>query len=125
MKYFWIGMTTLAVILCGCLVSAHYLRDTVDQASALLDQAEQAADRGDYEAAGDQVTACLDLWERAKGGCGTLLRHDDTDEVYYSLCQLRAYARLGSDDFFVQLAEARGRLKNLWETELLHYYNFL
>ena len=126
MKYFWLALAILVLVLAACTVSLFYLDQVVRETTELLDQAALAAEAGDYEAARDQVQQCLRVWESHKGGCGTLLRHEEADEVYYALCQLEAYAKAKSrEDFLGQLAQARARLEHLRDMEQPAYYNFL
>ena len=126
MKYFWIALTILALVLAACAGSLMYLDGVVRETTDLLDQAALCAEQNDFSAAHDQVRACLLAWESHRGGCGTLLRHEEADQVYFSLCQLEAYASLGSkDEFMGQLAETRARLVHVLDMERPAYYNFL
>lgn len=126
MRYFWLALAILILVLAACTVSLFYLDYVVRETTEFLDQAALAAEAGDYQTAYDQVRSCLLAWESHKGGCGTLLRHDEADDVYYSLCQLEAFAKSGSNDEFMgQLAEARARVEHMRNMELPTYYNFL
>ena len=126
MRYFWIALAILSLVLAACVGSLLYLDGVVRETTDLLNQAALSAEQEDFSAAYEQVQACLRVWESHKGGCGTLLRHEEADQVYFSLCQLEAYARLGSkDEFMGQMAETRARLEHVSEMERPAYYNFL
>lgn len=126
MKYLYLGAGILALGLALCIVSTAALGRQTDRAAALLDQALEAADRGDFDAAEVRTRRAMDLWERHKGFFGMILRHDEADQVTSTFRALAEYAKNHcAEEFSPTCAQLLAQIRHLSEMEAPHYYNIL
>jgi len=125
-KYLYIGVVILAVILAFCFVSSALLGRYTGEAAARLGAALTLAGQDDFSGAARQVEAAMRDWERHKGLWGVVLQHDESDEVLTSFHALLAYARCGDDaEFAAGCAELICRVEHVAEMEKPLYYNVL
>ncbi|MBR3077987.1 MAG: DUF4363 family protein [Oscillospiraceae bacterium] len=96
MKYFWIGVMILCLLLTGCFLSQRELRQRTEAVAAPLAQAIAAYQRGETEQ-GRRLseTAALE-WERKEGVLASLLSHNYTNRISAALAEL---GRTGDEDF--------------------------
>ena len=78
----------LGVILACSLLGLWYLSATASRMTALLEQAEQQMDAGDWEAAGETTAAARQAWEKAGGIIDTYINHDAVDSIGENLARL-------------------------------------
>ena len=69
---------------------------------------------GAYETAGQTVLAASDQWDRHEFYFGTMLRHDELDEVVGSFAALQTYAACqDGDEFLSMCAQLIKRLEHI------------
>ncbi|MBR6120597.1 MAG: DUF4363 family protein [Oscillospiraceae bacterium] len=120
MKYFYIGLLILALLLAGCVCAGRGLRERTEAAAAPLEQALAALERGD-EALGRSLLARAGAeWRRSEGLLACLLNHERTQAVSAALAELEELRG-------AELTRACGRLiralRELAETESLRWRN--
>lgn len=126
MKYLYVALGILAVILGFCLTTTLLLDRYVDETSACLKSAQTHAEQGDFDSAAEQVQKAMGIWDKHQGLFGVILRHDEADEVSFSLHSLLAYAEISdADDFRAECAELIARIDHVSGLENPHYYNIL
>ncbi len=100
----------LAFCICNSLALGHQIQQTVSQ----LEQARQEVSEGAYETAGQTVLAASDQWDRHEFYFGTMLRHDELDEVVGSFAALQTYAACqDGDEFLSMCAQLIKRLEHI------------
>ena len=126
MKYFWFGLALLAALLGTSLFAVHTVKDYTGQATAYLQQAEQAAAFGDFDLATDLVQEACTLWNDSRGASGVLLRHTEADDIQFALASLLVCAKQGAaDEFFRSCEELIAMLDYIADMERPFYYNLL
>ena len=118
MKHVLLSCGILAGILAFCICNSLALNREIQQSITQLEQAQQAVASGAYEAAGQFVLAAADEWDRHELYFGTMLRHDELDEVVGSFATLQAYlACEDGDEFLSTCAQLIRRLEHICDME--------
>ena len=120
MKYFYIGLLILALLLAGCVCAGRALRGRTEAAAAPLEQALEALERGDVARGRACVEQARAEWQRSEGLLASLLNHERTQAVSAALAELEELRG-------AELTRACGRLirslRELAETETLRWRN--
>lgn len=103
MKYLLLSCGLLAGMLLFCIGNAIYLHETIDETATLLEAAGVEMKNGDCDAAAFSVEQAARQWQSHSLYYGTVLRHDETDEVIGGFAALGAYADCGDTDEFSSL----------------------
>ena len=120
MKYFYIGLLILALLLAGCVCAGRGLRERTEAAAAPLEQALAALERGD-EALGRSLLARAGAeWRRSEGLLACLLNHERTQAVTAALAELDG---LQGDALVWACRRLIRSLRELAETESLRWRN--
>ena len=120
MKYFYIGLMILALLLGGCIWAGRALRERTEAAAAPLEQALAALERGD-EALGRSLLARAGAeWRRSEGLLASLLNHERTQAVSAALAELDS---LREETLIPACRRAIRALRELAETESLRWRN--
>ena len=126
MKRLWASLFLLAAILGACIGSAATVSNFVDEVAALLEQAAQAAQRGDFTAAAELCEAVSDIMESRAIMLGALLRHSESDQVESGVRQLVAFARSEElPEFLALCAKTIHDIFHLRDMELPMLHNIL
>lgn len=126
MKHVCLGLSILALILALCLFTAHYTSDTVQRTSALLEEAVEARRAGDEAEALRLVRAASAHWKDHEAYFGTVLRHDEIDDVIGEFARLESYARSqDQDDFYSNCAALLSELEHIEQMEWPFFHNIL
>ena len=122
MKYFYIGLLILALLLGGCIWAGRALRERTEAAAAPLEQALAALERGD-EALGRSLLARAGAeWRRSEGLLASLLSHERTQAVSAALAELE---ELRGEALLRSCGRVLRALRELAETESLRWRNLL
>ena len=103
MKYLLLSCGLLAGMLFFCVGNAIHLNKTMDETASLLEQAGAEVGYDNYNAAALLVEQAARQWQSHSLYYGTVLRHDETDEIIGGFAALRAYALCGDVDEFSSL----------------------
>lgn len=124
MKYFWIGLGILVVILAVCLTTLLPLRHNCLETAELLSQALEASEEGQDEEAAHLAAAAETDWHRYDRHLASFLCHDETDLVNESFARLHSYAATGNQsEFHATCFELTSVLKNLADIDHPYYFN--
>ncbi len=122
MKYFWIGLGILAVVLFGCILLGNLVRLGVQTPSALLSQAMQAFESGNGDEAAKLAQRSYDCWLSHKGLLSSLLSHETLEDATSGYMQLLGCE---GEDFRSACAVLLAQLEHISEYDSLFFYNFL
>lgn len=126
MKYLYIGISVLAVLLAVCVFSNLWAATALDGAQASLSAALDALDRGDFSAAVTHGADAAAQWERRKNVFSVLSDHEALDEISVGFSALHAYAAEREvTEYRARCRELLLRLARLSRADLPFYYNFL
>ena len=89
MKYFYIGMMILCLLLTGCLAAGWVIGRSVAAVSLPLRGASDAIRSGDEARGQALIRQAAAEWSRREGVLASLLRHDLTDEIGTELSGLQ------------------------------------
>lgn len=89
MKYFYIGMMILCLLLTGCLAAGWVIGRSVSAVSLPLEGASDAIRSGDEARGQALIRQAAVEWNRRNGVLASLLRHDLTDEISTELSGLQ------------------------------------
>lgn len=100
MKFFWIGLSILAIILTCCLTVLLPLRHNCLETAELLSQAIEASEQEESETAAQLAEAAERDWQKYDKLLASFLCHDETDTVNDHFSRLRSYTATGNRSEF-------------------------
>lgn len=126
MKYLYVGIAILAVILGFCLTTTFLLNRYTQQSANCLREADTLAGQGRFPEAAAKVVRARELWDGHRCLYGVILRHDEADEVTFSFHAIERYAQLADrEDFEADCASLVARIDHVANMEKpLFYYVF-
>ncbi len=125
MKRLWLAAGILAALLAACLMSAGGLADLGEEINGLLSDAEEKAEMGEWEEAGDLTGRAYQIWEEHDIYLHVLLRHADTDEVYTGFRQVRELLECReAGEYSAANAALMARIQLIYEAERPTVENF-
>ena len=126
MKYILTSLLIFTLLLVFCLCSAGYVTASVKQTEGLLHQAMLQHQLGDHVQAAQTVQAAAANWDSHQLYFGTVLRHDEVDDVMAEFSKLEAYAySKDQDDFRSNCAGLLATLQHIRDMEWPYLYNIL
>lgn len=126
MKHTVLSVSILILILAFCLLSASYTSNAVQKTSALLEEALEARREDDQAASIHLVQAASSHWKEHEAYFGTVLRHDEIDDVIGEFARLESYARSqDQDDFYSNCAALLSELEHIEQMEWPFFHNIL
>lgn len=126
MRYLYIGLGILAVILIASILCLCLLRGFVGDVAAALDAAIAALDRGDTAAAEASARQAEALWQRYSGFLCAILDHAETDAITRSFANVSSYAATDTtDEFRASCVETVAMIRHVADMEMPYYYNIL
>lgn len=126
MKYLYIGISVLAVLLAVCIISNLWAATGLDGAQASLSAALDALNRNDFAAAVAHGADAAAQWEARKNVFSVLSDHEALDEISVGFSALHAYAAEHEvAEYRARCRELLLRLDRLARADLPFYYNFL
>lgn len=125
-KYFYIPVGVLAVILGFSLWAGQYVETRTGQWSAMLEQADQAGRQEDWDAAQKRMESVYQEWQDCQTFFHTIMEHDELDEAEDLFAGAFAVCEEEDDaDFHQLLAQLRKQLELLAETQQASIKNIL
>ncbi len=126
MKYFYIGLGVLAVLLALSIGSSALLCRSTQEPERLLRDADAALLADDFPAAAALAGRAARAFDRRRALLSSLLSHEELDEIAIGFSDLEVYAAEGSrEEFRARCKELQFRLRHIAEMDLPFYYNFL
>lgn len=126
MKYFYIGLGILAVLLALSIGGSVLLCQSTRESEAYLQEAAEALTEDDFSAAVLLAGKAERSFARRRELLGALLSHEELDEISVDFSDLLVYGAEDSREEFRARCEAlRFRLRHVAEMDVPFYYNFL
>lgn len=126
MKYIVVSLFLLGLMLCLCLYSSSQVAQAVQETTQLLEKAVTAEKNGDKETSLHLVRAACDTWRSHETFFGTVLRHDEIDDVTGEFARLVSYASTqDQDDFLSNCAALLAQLEHITEMEKPSFSNIM
>ncbi|MBD9088787.1 MAG: DUF4363 family protein [Clostridiales bacterium] len=117
-KRLWSAAALLLVLLGGALWNAWYADRLSGRMAGQLEQAQELADRGDWEGAARLSRESFGLWQAHDAYLHVMMRHSDTDQILRGFRALDQYLALEeSDQYTAANAELICQLELLSEME--------
>ena len=89
MKYLYIGLFIIALLIGGCFASQAAVRRGAEAVAAPLEAAAEALEAGDPEAARGLAARAAEEWARHEGVLASLISHDHTNGIAEALAELQ------------------------------------
>lgn len=126
MKFIYISTACFLIMLLLCVYSASCVIKAVDETSQILEKAVQTENAGDDEQTLEMIKKAGATWEQQQLFFGTVLRHDEIDNVTEEFARLESYASTEDQDDFLSNCKALiARLKHVQEMEKLTLQNIM
>ncbi len=126
MKYIVVSLILLVLMLGLCLVASRCVVRAIEETGTLLDAAWNAAAANESEVCLQKIQAASDTWESYETFFGTVLRHDEIDNIMGEFAKLEAYA-LTQDrsEFLSNCASLLSQLEHIREMEEFSIQNIM
>ena len=126
MKYLTVALLRLAVTLGASILCTCLLHGSAEKAANLLEKSLLALREGDFARACAYASQAARQWQASKGLFCAVLDHAETDEIAFSLAELRQSAAAGDRvECRLLCARTAARMRHVEQMELPFYYNFL
>jgi len=103
MKFLWIGILILFVIMLFCTMNFVVVRDNLNEISDLLDEAEAAVLAGDLTTAEHLANIAAELWESNEVYYSVVFYHDSIHSVKSALNLVVRVIKTGDPDDILHL----------------------
>ena len=126
MKYFYIPVGVLAVILGFSLWAGQHVERRTEHWTALLEQADQAGRQEDWTAARERMDDVYQDWQDSQTFFHIIMDHDELDDAENLFAGAFAVCQEEDDaDFHQYLAQLQKQLELLSETQQTSIKNIL
>lgn len=126
MRHIIISVSLLVLSLAFCLVSSSLVSRACSETNALLQQAQSAAQREDFETARRYLKEADETWAERERFFGVVLRHDEADDVFRDFAELKAYAETtDSDEFLAACASVMATIEHIGAMTRAAFHNIL
>lgn len=128
MKRLYISVALIALLAAGSGLHVWHLTDFTGQLTDLLTQAQEQAERGDWEQAASLTRQAREFWTDQEDYLHITLRHADTDAIQLSMDETLAFLEGGEKqpaEYAAVNARLLGQLALLAEAELPALTNLL
>ena len=106
MKYITVSLALLTLMVGLCIVSSTCVIKAVDNTISLLEDAVTAEDTGKQDKTISLITKASETWRKQETFFGTVLRHDEIDDVTEEFARLKSYATTEDQDDFLSNCRA-------------------
>lgn len=119
MKYLWIGIAILAVLLVVCISVNEMLTEATEAVQSELQIAAQYGAEKDFTLAAAHAKKAADEWDTHLRFFASVLCHDETDEITAGLAELQV---VEDAEFLQTVSTLLARLSHIAEMDrpLLH-----
>ena len=126
MKYFWIGIAILALLLTLGITSNVAANLILKESEALLRQADEAVERDDLQNALEKSRQAEQEWNKGKKMLHITMTHTLLDEVDASFSNLHTYGEEDEQtEYRVCCRELLLKIQHIRDMDIPHYYHFL
>lgn len=126
MKYFWIGIAILALLLTLGVTSNVAANLILKESEALLRQADEAVERDDLQNALEKSRQAEQEWSKGKKMLHITMTHTLLDEVDASFSNLHTYGEEDEQtEYRVCCRELLLKIQHIRDMDIPHYYHFL
>ncbi|MCD8376077.1 MAG: DUF4363 family protein [Oscillospiraceae bacterium] len=127
MRRLWVSCVILAVLFSLTLLNTRYLKNCTGQWIALLEEAQELVEAGDWEAAYARTRMACEQWESRDVYLHMVLQHEDVDEILLSFQQVLQLLEHREDggEYFASNASLMASIGLLYETEQLNLKNLM
>lgn len=126
MKYFWIGIAILALLLTLGVTSNVAANLILKESEALLLQADEAAERDDLQNALEKSRQAEQEWNKGKKMLHITMTHTLLDEVDASFSNLHTYGEEDEQtEYRACCRELLLKIQHIRDMDIPHYYHFL
>ena len=126
MRHVLLSCILLLFALAFCLFSMFHIREICRLALEPLQQAQESAERYDFETCRTCINRAMQHWRRYERYFGLTLTHDQIDDILERFAALSQYAQLEDrDDFLAGCAELTFSIEHIREMELPSIQNIL
>lgn len=122
MKYFWIGIVILVLLLWLCIGVNATLAAYTAQVREQLAPAIEAAQQQEYTLAAQRAKKAADAWQTHLHFYASVLCHDETDEITAGFAELEV---VEDAEFLQTAAMLLARLEHISEMDLPLLHNVL
>lgn len=126
MKRLWIGLALLTAVVAGGFWVAQVMENALVPGAALLEDAANLAQEGQWEQAEKQAQKAYRLWQEKRPMTTAFAEHEPIEQIDEEYLRLEVYARMGDQVQFVttcrtlaEKMERMGQYHNFSLTELL------
>ena len=126
MKFILSSLLLFSLLLGLCLFSASYVPHAVEEAELLLTDA-MVLQQQDHPAEAAALThRAADRWNSHQAYFGTVLRHDEVDDVIREFSRLESYVDTqDTEEYLSNCAALLATLRHIREMEWPYLYNLL
>lgn len=118
MKRLWAACAILLLLLSAALWNGWYVARFAQQAARQLEQAQEMAKQDRWEQADELTKTVFQQWNAKKFYFHAVMRHQDTDDILRTFCQVRQYIQLEEmDQYAAANADLAVQLRLLGEME--------
>ena len=126
MKFILSSLLLFSLLLGLCLFSAAYVSHAVEETELLLTDAMALQQQDRYADAAAMTHWAADRWNSHQTYFGTVLRHDEMDDVIREFSRLESYADTqDTEEYLSNCAALLATLKHIREMEWPYLYNLL
>lgn len=126
MKRLWLGIGVLAALLAAGFLSMRNASIHQQRVCARLEEATQAAARGDWESAYRLTRKTAELWQEGWDAWAALSDHTELDEIDAGFARLKVYCRDGhATDFAAESSALARKIQALGDGHRLNIRNLL
>ncbi len=126
MKFIFISTSCFLIMLLLCVYSASCVIKTVDETAQILEKAIETELAGNDTQTQEIIKEASKSWESHQLFFGTVLRHDEIDNVTEEFARLESYATTEDQDDFLSNCKALiARLMHVQEMEKLTLQNIM
>lgn len=126
MKHTIISLTLILLLLVFSIFSAFYVTNTVEESIRLLELAQQMETVGNNHGAVQAIQAAKTRWQSHQVYYGTVLRHDEVDDVLRDFSSLSAYAQdQERAEFRSGCASLLTQLRHIQQMEWPYFHNVM
>ena len=126
MKYIWASILSIAVMVGLCIGSSCRVIRSIEVTMDLLEEAIDKKEHGHDHAVLDTIDKAEKSWTEQEVFFGTVLRHDEIDDVIEEFARLRSYAASEDQDDFLSNCKALiARLEHICSMEKPSFENIM
>lgn len=126
MKFIAVSLTMLVLILVFCIFTSVRVMEAVDVTAELLEGAVTAENQAQTDRALAFVRSATETWKHHEVFFGTVLRHDEIDNVLSEFARLESYAiTRDREEFLANCASLLAQLEHIREMELPTFQNIM